>query len=71
MTPAGKVCISSMPVFSIDQTGLVEIGADGQGWQDLAAPLDAQSVVLAPGERRSALPGQQPAANHGTRPDAV
>ena len=48
MTPAGKVCISSMPVFSIDQTGLVMVGADGQGWQDLAAPLDAQSAAWRP-----------------------
>lgn len=47
-TPAGQLCISAMPVLSIDQTGIVEIGLDGAGWQDIPAPLDAQSVSWRP-----------------------
>ncbi len=42
-TPVGRLCISEMPVLHIDQTGIVEINLDGTGWQDIAAPLDAQS----------------------------
>jgi Tol biopolymer transport system component len=49
MTPAGQLCISSMPIFKIDRTGITTIGADGEGWLDLAAPLDAQSPAWKPG----------------------
>jgi Tol biopolymer transport system component len=48
MTPGGQLCISSMPILKIDQTGLVTVGLDGRGWQDLAAPLDAQSPAWRP-----------------------
>lgn len=48
MTPAGELCISSMPIFKTDLTGLVRVGADGQGWQDLPAPDDAQSPAWRP-----------------------
>jgi Tol biopolymer transport system component len=47
-TSAGKVCISEMPSRTIDETGLVEIGLYGDGWQDIAAANDAQSPSWRP-----------------------
>jgi Tol biopolymer transport system component len=47
-TPAGELCISSMPIFKIDQTGIATIGLNDQTWQDMPAPLDAQSVSWRP-----------------------
>jgi Tol biopolymer transport system component len=47
-TPAGELCISAMPIFKIDQTGIATIGLDKQTWQDMPAPVDAQSVTWRP-----------------------
>ena len=47
-TTAGKLCISEMPVLQTDETGIVEIGLDGKGWEDMPAPSDAQSVSWRP-----------------------
>lgn len=47
-TPGGQLCISSMPILKIDQTGIVRVGLDGQGWQDIPAPVDAQSPSWRP-----------------------
>jgi dipeptidyl aminopeptidase/acylaminoacyl peptidase len=47
-TYVGRLCISSMPIVTVDTTGLVEVGLDGTGWQDIPAPTDAQSVSWRP-----------------------
>lgn len=47
-TPVGELCISSMPIFKIDQTGIVTVGLYDQTWQDMPAPEDAQSVSWRP-----------------------
>lgn len=44
-----RLCISDMPVRNTDKTGIVEIGLDGNGWQDVPAANDAQSVSWRPG----------------------
>lgn len=43
-----KLCISRMPVRYIDQMGIVVVGLDGAGWQDIPAFYDAQSVAWRP-----------------------
>ncbi len=47
-TPVGRFCISQMPVRTVEQTALAEIGLDGSGWQDIPAANDAQSVSWRP-----------------------
>ncbi len=47
-TPAGELCISAMPIFKIDQTGIATVGLYEQAWQDMPAPIDAQSVTWRP-----------------------
>lgn len=47
-TSVGRLCISSMRILTIDETGLVEVGVDGTGWQDIPTPADAQGVSWRP-----------------------
>jgi Tol biopolymer transport system component len=48
-TPFGRFCIGDFPMRQIDQIGIVRIGADGQGWLDVVAETDAQSLTWHPG----------------------
>ena len=47
-TPFGRFCIGDFPMSQIDQIGVARVGADGQGWHDVVAETDAQSLTWRP-----------------------
>lgn len=47
-TPFGSYCIADFPLSQTDQLGIARIGADGQGWLDVVAETDAQSLTWRP-----------------------
>jgi dipeptidyl aminopeptidase/acylaminoacyl peptidase len=47
-TPAGRFCIEDLPEQIVQDYGLVRIGADGGGWQDLPAQQTAQAPAWQP-----------------------
>jgi dipeptidyl aminopeptidase/acylaminoacyl peptidase len=47
-TPFGRFCIDDFSMSEINQIGVVQIGADGQGWYDLLSKSDAQSLTWYP-----------------------
>ena len=47
-TPTGRYCIADFPLSQAEVAGIAQVGADGQGWLDIAATTDAQSLVWHP-----------------------
>jgi TolB protein len=47
-TPYGRICIKDLPVQMGQDYGLVQVGLDGEGWQDLPAQLTVQGPEWQP-----------------------